>query len=148
MTICICGHYEHAPTEPRVCMVIACKCFEFRVENPYSHFLSQVDVYLAKFTKQEEVMEWVLINLPFFRNYNNFELVINYWKYILHYDMENQFLTPAYKKLLEAKGQPETITRTRRGLVELNEEYAPMPQAQEQKVLKQFGIMEWAVNRK
>ena len=150
MTTCCCGHEEHAAYEPRVCSTLSCHCIEFKAESPYLHLLSNVDIYIEKMKSAEEVMEWVLTNLSFFRNYNNFELVISYWKYILHYDMENEFLTPAFLKLLNAKGQPETITRTRRGLVELYpDKFAPMSkEVAEQKAFKQFGIMEWAIERK
>ena len=59
-----------------------------------------------------------------------------------------EFLTPEIRKVLEAKGQPETITRTRRGLVEVNPDFAPIPIVSDQKVSKEFAIKEWAVSRK
>lgn len=150
MTVCACGHTDHASTEPRVCMNWDCHCIQFRASNPYSHLLSTVDIYLEKMTTAEQRMEWVLTNLPFFRNYNNFDLVINYWKYILHYDMETEFLVPQMRKVIESLGQPETITRTRRGLVELHPElFAPLDsKVADEKGFKQFGIMEWAIARK
>lgn len=154
--ICYCGHTDHAPNEPRVCMVLKCNCSKFREDNPFQTYLLKVDYYLAEMIDWEEKMSWVLTNLKFFRNYNNFEIVLAWWKYICHYDPETEFMSDGIKKHLQKNGQPESITRAFRKLKEkcrsIHSDFNPCiycpfePTIEEYQKYKQAGIMEWSVS--
>ena len=141
---CICGHVNHAPTEPRVCIEeVYCQCPRYRPSDNYSPFLSDIDKYMKEFDEWEDKMRWVLNNLKFFRNYSNTELVIAWWQYIWpRWNPFEEFLTEQTFKAICAEAKPEAITRARRLMVEPETENFQQfePDKVEKKILKEYDI--------
>lgn len=126
MTLCLCSHTgeDHASHEPRVCAKIDCHCIKFRVGNPHTIFLTQIDRYIAQYDTWYDRMLWLCSNLNFICGMNNTEIVWFYWKYVYpKWDPEEEFLTPELKKAIEGDAKPETITRGFRAVKELHPEF-------------------------
>ena len=112
--ICFCGHHgkDHAGTEPRVCKVISCSCYQFRSQNPYAMHLSNIDRFVEQFEEWEQRFDELCKMMPFLYGLNNTEIIFWYWKYVYPlYDPEEEFLTPELKTAIHSKAKPEAITR-------------------------------------
>lgn len=137
-----CDHDETAhDKEKNVCMGdITCPCWKFE-GYPTA---SEIDRYMAQIELQVDKMKWVLENLKYFRNYNNKELVIAWWRDINHIDLTKTLLT---RDLFFKLDEPESITRAHRKCVEMDrQKYGEFePTLTEQKSFKQFAIEEFMV---
>lgn len=117
-----------------------CACFKY--EAPYTN--PDVDRYLGEIEKFVDKMQWVLLNLKYFRNYNNKELVFAWWRDVNHCDLSKIVVTrDVYFKL----DLPESIVRAKREWVELDKaKYGPFdPTVEEQKKYKQMAFEEYFV---
>lgn len=146
-----CGHYhltDEIGVGDNVCKTdTSCMCHNFEPNLPDFPVLNDIDRYMSQFKDMTEKMQWVLLNLKFFRNYNNTEVIFAWWKYINHYDAFRQVLTPdLYFKL----DLPESITRTKRLWVEHDKDkYGEfIPTVTEQKIFKQYAIEEYIIEFK
>jgi len=141
MTNCtICGGKEEDHKQGVCVCTITCTCWKF--EAPYTN--PDVDRYLFQIEKFVDKMQWVLLNLKYFRNYNNQELLFAWWSTINHIDLTKHSLgKDDYFKLDSA----ESITRARRYWVELDKEkYGKFePSVEEQQKYKQTAFEEFFV---
>lgn len=138
-----CGGREEDHKEGVCVCTITCSCWKF--EPPYTN--PDVDRYLENIEKFVDKMQWVLLNLKYFRNYNNKELVFAWWRDINHVDVSKMTVSgELYFKLDE----PETITRGKRYWVQQDKEkYGPFePTVEEQKKYRQFAMEEFFVMSK
>lgn len=146
---CVCGHdgNNHAWSDPTVCKDMNCNCVGFiaaTVNNPVN---TPMDKYVADMKQMKDRMRWVLQNWKWFRNYDNTELVLAWWKFVNNFNIYNEVLSIQKRHGIDA---PESITRARRLLVEQNkEEYGPFRASLiEEKAYKQMGIFEFVIMEK
>ena len=121
LELCTCGHPRSQHTffksdnniELCACLgdQIFCKCSKYQIRDYYDDMLAHIDRYLQPMSKLVYKMQWVLLNLKFFRNYPDKYLPMAWWYYINHWDLWHEPLTPSiYQKLDDAND----ITRARR----------------------------------
>ncbi len=128
--VCICGHDDHAWSEPTVCTDLFCKCEKYVEATPENPVDPAWQNYVNEMNTVKGKIVWLLQNVKFLRNYPN-KLFVDW------------FRTKVYD------ADPETIRRTKQKLVEdLPGLYAPFeaPELDMQKQLKQVGIEEWIIN--
>jgi len=112
--VCFCGHCgrEHSGTEPRVCKVIQCNCFQFRTSNPYALHLSNIERFIEQFKKWEERFDYLCKEMPFLYGLTNTEIVFWYWRFVYPFwNPEEEFMTEEIKTAIHAGAKPEAITR-------------------------------------
>lgn len=127
--VCICGHDDHAFTEPTVCKTLSCKCEHYVEATPENPVDPKWKDYVLEMDTVKGKVAWLLENVKFLRNYPN-KLFVDW------------FRTKVYD------ADPETVRRTKQKLVETNhEKYGPFEadELEMQKQLKQVGIEEWLV---
>ena len=128
--VCICGHFDHALTDPSVCKNLDCNCEKFIEATPENPVPAKWKDYVDEFKSTTAKIQWLLENVKFLRNYPN-KLFVDWFR----------------EKVYNA--DPETIRRTKQKLVEHHpEKYGPFdaPELEMQKQLKQVGIEEWLVS--
>lgn len=124
---CVCGHVDHAWTEPTVCKNLNCKCEKFVQATPDNVIVHEWDKYVLEMKHVTDQVRWVLTNLRYTRNLEN-----------------KQFVDFFRSKVNDA--DPETVRRTKQKLVETSPDlYGPFDatELENQKAFKQLGIEEW-----
>ncbi len=127
--VCICGHDDHAYTEPTVCKDLSCNCEKFVEATPENPVPVNWKDYVDEMDTLQKKIAWLLDNVKFLRNYNNTGFID--W----------------FRKTVDNRS-PESIIRAKRKIVEENHaKYGPFdaPELEMQKQLKQLGIEEWLV---
>jgi len=147
--VCRCSHDAklHSYEEPTVCSIISCRCVNFISAKVQQPVISYIDTTKQQFKTIKDKMRWILENFKWFRNYTNKDLVIAWWHFVNQVDLRKHILSKEnYYKLDE----PETVTRSRRLLVELNPElYGPfLGTYEEHKLMRQYGIEEFITEHK
>ena len=133
-----CNHH-HAESEPHVCTLLDCNCDQ----DSFAPFQETkgIDYYRAVIKKMENTsdrIEYLLKEIPEFRNLNNKERVLVYWHYYSGY------VVPASIK--NELTDPETINRSWRKVVEINPILGPSNEELiKSKEIKENSIKEWAV---
>lgn len=126
---CVCGHEDHAFSEPTVCKDLMCNCENFVEATPFNPVDPKWKDYVDEMKTLQDKIAWLLDNVIFLRNYNNTGFID--W----------------FRKTVSNKS-PESIIRAKRKLVEQDYgRYGPFeaPELEMQKQLKQVGIKEWLV---
>lgn len=151
-TLCRKCNHPHISDEQNISNVCTstnpmCMCSDFHPHLELFPKLSQIDMYMAQFEKMIDKMQWVLLNVQFFRNYNNKDIVFAWWQYVNHWNPKWQPLTMEVYKRLD---QPESITRARRYWKQRDfDKYGPLSkEVAEQQSFKQFAIEEFLVMNK
>ncbi|MGI9229922.1 MAG: hypothetical protein ACR2P9_08700 [Gammaproteobacteria bacterium] len=127
---CICGHEDHAFTEPTVCKDLSCNCEKFIEATPDNPVPPKWQSILEEYDTTKGKLIWLLDNIKFLRNYPNKQFVDWYRQKVQNVD-------------------PETVRRTKQKLVQNDSNrYGPFdaPELEMQKQLKQVGIEEWLVS--
>jgi len=112
--LCYCGHHgrEHAGTEPRVCKVISCKCYQFSKQNPYAEDMHNIDRFVREFKTFAEKFDWLCKEMPFLYGLNDTEIIFWYWKYVYPlWDPETEFMTPEVKTAIQSNAKPSVVSR-------------------------------------
>lgn len=125
--VCICGHDDHAWSEPTVCSDLYCKCEKYVEATPENPVDPKWEQYVLEMNSVKGKVQWLLDNIKFLRNYPN-KLFVDW------------FRTKVYD------ADPETVRRTKQKLVEdAPGRYGPFEasELEMQKQLKQVGIEEW-----
>lgn len=133
--VCICGHENHADTEPTVCSDIFCKCEKYVEATEENQVRHDWDKYVQSFNAVKEQMIWLLDNLKFLRNMKNKDLQKFYREKIKYVTKKGKRFEP----------DSETIRRVKQKLVEdYPERFGPFEaKFQIEKNLKQIAIEEW-----
>ncbi len=152
--ICKCSHpgNMHFSTGERCCMVTECNCFKYRRFD--KDLVTDIDKAMIYFHEQKDWnsrVSWIFENLKWFRNYNNTDLVLAWWIFILKYNPFEEFMTPQVYKTISYYGKPESITRAARKLREdckknlhPNCKYCEFdPDLVEAKIEKEYGIYQF-----
>ena len=127
---CICGHDDHAFTDPTVCKNLSCNCEEFIEATPDNPVPPKWQSTVEEFDTTKAKLIWLLDNIKFLRNYPNKEFVDWYRQKVQNVD-------------------PETVRRTKQKLVQGNPGRFGIfeaPELEMQKQLRQVGIKEWLIN--
>jgi hypothetical protein len=101
--------------------------------------------------KLVDKMQWVLLNLKFFRNYSDKYLPLAWWYYVNHWDLWHQPLTPSIYQTLD---DASDLTRTRRVWRETDRKnltnlYLPFePTMEEEHQYRQYQMHEFFISRK
>ena len=147
---CTCRHSEenHADNEPKVCKENDCKCEHFIAENDYNLQIEKHSKYAKQMEKTIDQMAYVLDNIKYFRNLTDKQLAFQWWNHIEEWRwMNDEPLTISkFENLTEAG----LLTRARRALKEQNKDrYGPfIPSIEDEKILKQWQLEEFFVERK
>jgi len=161
---CSCGHphskhvqflYKEVNKKITYCQgndeIIKCSCTEFRQADPFSLLIANIDRYMIEMDTLGNKMQWVLLNLKFFRNYSDKYLPFAWWYYINHWDLWHEPLTPTiYSKLDDAND----LARARRmwrekDRIDGTELYLPFtPKVEEEHIYRQYSLEEYFIQRK
>src|SRR3990167_9095520 len=159
---CICGHKKSSHTsflsddktkQLTACYgyQIFCKCTNFQVSEPYDELLQNIDRYIIPMKKLVDKMQWVLLNLKFFRNYSDKYLPYAWKYYVNHWDMWHDILTPSTYQTLD---DDSDICRARRVWRETDRKngtnlYLPFkPTIEEEHIYRQYQMEQFFVERK
>lgn len=142
---CSCGaDHTHDDVYPCVCKVASCSCLGY-VEAGLAP--SDIDKYFKGFETIIDKMQWILLNVKFFRNFNNQEIIFAWWQYVNGWNPRLGVLTnDIYYKLDNA----ESITRAFRYWKEQDfDKYGPTTLSLlEQQSFRQLAIEEFVIANK
>lgn len=159
--VCTCGHEKDTHTffksdtgiDLCACLgdQIFCKCTKYQIKDYYDDMIQNIDRYIIPMKKMVDKMQWVLLNLKFFRNYSDKYLPYAWKYYINHWDMWHEPLTPSiYQKL----DDDQDICRARRVWREYDRKhltnlYLPFePTIEEEHQYRQYQMHEFFISQK
>ena len=137
---CYACNHHHSETEPHECTLLNCKCDheKFVAYAGTKSFNFYVKV-IASFDTAYEKVEYLIKEVPGFKNLTNKQFVFAYWHYVFGFCPGMVLDIVTYKNLTD----PETVTRCKRKVMENNPSIIVNDQLQAKKNTKQVAIMEW-----
>ncbi len=135
-----CGHLHRSDDDTKVCTLLSCMCditkFQPEIETQTLDYYQSV---LKTFTKVADKVQYLLTEIPEFRNLNNKEFLFAYWHYNFGFCPGMKLEVPVYHKLTDS----ETIRRCKQKVVEENPELAASSEVASFKGIKKTAIEEW-----
>lgn len=132
------------------CLEFGCRCSCYEaLDDAIPQYIRDIDRYIAQFEFMKDKMQWVLLNIKYFRNFSD-KYVGYMWNYIVH--RYNPWTTLLTKELYEKLDSHDAVTRARREWYEWDRKhgdqnnpiYLPFNMTtREQKVYKQIGIEQY-----
>ncbi len=133
-----CGHYHKSDNDTKVCTLLSCMCditkFQPIIETKSLDYYQQV---ISQMETNQEKIEYLLKEIPEFRNYTNKEFVFAFW----HYNFGYVPPLDVYIKLTD----PETIRRCKQKVVEQNPTLNASEKLNHKKSIKKGAIEEWVI---
>ena len=114
----------------------SCNCTNYLSKGMEN--IASIERAIAGLNSTKEVVEFMLKNIPEFKDLNNKDFVFTYWHFTAGY-----VVPPAMRKMLT---DPETIRRVKQKLVETNPEFEPSQEVQIEKIWKKYGVEEWVTS--
>jgi len=135
-----CNHYHRSDNDTKVCTLIDCSCdittFEFEIETKSVNYYQSV---IQRFTSIQERINYLLTEIPKFRDLDNKPFVFAYWHYNNNFCPGMMLDIPTYSQLTD----PESIRRCKQKVVENNPTLAASDKLTSLKNTKRGAIEEW-----
>lgn len=142
---CINCEHEHFPNQrdnTYPCSNIRCNCRHF---VPISDEPEKHKKYIRSMEKLKDKIEYILQNIPAFRNLTNKQFVFAFWHYNNNFTTGMQLDARTYIALPD----PESIRRCRQKIVQNNPDLGPKDEKFiDEKLHKEWGILQWVTDQR
>lgn len=135
-------HFENQRDNTYPCSNIYCKC---------RHFISSTNEpdkakkYIRSLETLTEKIEYILKNIPAFRNLTNKQFVFAFWHYNNNFTTGMQLDARTYLALPD----PESIRRCRQKIVQHNPDLGPEDERFiDEKLHKEWGTLQWVTDKR
>lgn len=141
MSFCTNCQHEHRDFDGvMVCKERLCFCDKFEEAGVGK---AEYDKYTKSMDSTFEKIEWMLRNIPAFRELNNKQFIFAFWHYEFNFCPGMVLDIPTYSRLTD----PESIRRAKQKIVEKYPELAPTDQTLLiEKAIKEHSLFEWVIN--